>query len=26
MGNAVDEVKACADLVIGSNTEPSIAE
>jgi hydroxymethylpyrimidine pyrophosphatase-like HAD family hydrolase len=21
MGNAVDEVKACADLVIGNNTE-----
>ncbi|EPR1416211.1 pyridoxal phosphatase [Citrobacter koseri] len=26
MGNAVDEVKACADLVIGTNTESGIAE
>jgi hydroxymethylpyrimidine pyrophosphatase-like HAD family hydrolase len=26
MGNAVEEVKACADLVIGSNTESGIAE
>ena len=26
MGNAVDEVKACADLVIGNNTEAGIAE
>ena len=25
MGNAVDEVKACADLVIGDNTETGIA-
>ncbi len=26
MGNAADEIKACADLVIGSNTESGIAE
>lgn len=26
MGNAVDEVKACADLVIGNNTETGIAD
>lgn len=26
MGNAVDEVKECADLVIGTNTESGIAE
>ncbi|HDN2547183.1 TPA: HAD hydrolase family protein, partial [Enterobacter asburiae] len=26
MGNAVDEVKACADLVIGNNTENGIAD
>ncbi|AFJ47712.1 pyridoxal phosphatase [Shimwellia blattae] len=26
MGNAVDEVKKCADLVIGANTEPGISE
>ncbi|AXU95883.1 pyridoxal phosphatase [Erwinia persicina] len=26
MGNAVDEVKACADLVIGNNTESGIAD
>ncbi|NNS08332.1 pyridoxal phosphatase [Erwinia sp. JH02] len=26
MGNAVDEVKACADLVIGTNIEPSISD
>jgi len=26
MGNAVDEVKASADLVIGSNTETGIAD
>lgn len=26
MGNAVDEVKSCADLMIGDNTEPGIAD
>ncbi|PLE59736.1 pyridoxal phosphatase, partial [Klebsiella variicola] len=26
MGNASDEVKACANVVIGTNTESSIAE
>ncbi len=26
MGNAVDEVKECADLVIGTNIEPGISE
>lgn len=26
MGNAVDEVKACADLVIGNNAEAGIAD
>ena len=26
MGNSADEIKARADLVIGSNEEPSIAD